>query len=835
MTPPKRRRSQAPSPITNLGDAEVLSEVDYLHLVLDNRAIERDDLARQIAERNTQLAQMHDSTSWRVTKGLRLASHTLTTEIAPRLVRALQQNPRLGALMRKYRPSIVPVDPVKGGDNATVAESGPDTTSEAAVDELDIEPYLKWVREYDTKIDEGAIRNFTDRLTLQPTITIVMPTYNSPIVYLREAIESVRAQIYPKWELCIVDDGSTTPEVLDVINEYVAKDARIVAHLRPETGNIATATNDGIAMATGDYVAFLDHDDLLRPHSLSWVVATINAHPNAVVLYSDEDKLTSDGRRFSPYFKPDFDPILLLAQNYMTHLFVVRRAELLALRGQRTGLDGSQDWDLALRITEAVREDQIIHIPVILYHWRMIAGSTAIRVQLKPAAQRAGMTAVEEALKRRGMQARLEPVLQDAYHLVHFIPATTPHVAIIIPTRNHVDLLAQCLSSLEITDYPDYEVVIINNESDEPETLSFLEEVATRPRHRVLDYPHPFNYAAMHNWAIGQINADLICMLNNDTEAMNPSWLTEMVGMSMYDNIAAVGALLWFPDHTVQHAGVVLGINGEAGHRYKLSSDDQYGHGGRIMLAQRLSAVTGAAMLASKAAYEQVGGFDEGFTVSLNDIDLCLKLSQAGYHIGYTPAAQLIHHESKSRGMDTEPTKKGRYGTEVIRYWHKWAPQILSDPYHNPNASIDDVGCGAAWPPRVDVPWLPFYRGVELPCPRPARYFPSNPIVLEPGAKIECRLDLPNGIDHTIDRVVIWAMETEPYATTPHRIWIEDSSAPTVPSWLHLDPITIPLDPTSKPGDTITIGHEGTTPLLIEAVTIDRDLNLRLRVEQRLH
>jgi len=830
MTPRPRHKPKTPSPIVHLGDAQVLSEVDYLHLVLDNRTIERDDLARQIAERNAQLAEMHNSTSWRVTKGLRIASHKLTTDIAPRVLAASQRNARLDTLVRKFRPSMVTTDSTKTTDSATVVPPIRDT--EAEVDEFDIEPYLKWVREYDSVIDESAIRAYTARLALQPAISIVMPTYNSPIVYLREAIESVLAQIYPKWELCIVDDGSTTPEVLEVIDEYAKADERIVAHLRPETGNIATATNDGIAMATGDYVAFLDHDDLLRPHSLSWVVATINQHPNSVVLYSDEDKLTPDGRRFSPYFKPDFDPLLLLAQNYMTHLFVVRRAELLAIRGQRTGLDGSQDWDLALRITEAVREDQIRHIPAILYHWRMIEGSTAVRVQLKPDAQRAGLQAVEEALERRGIDARLEPVLEASYHLVHFIPTTTVHVAIVIPTRNHADILAQCLESLEITDYPDYEVVIINNESDEAETLALLEEVATRPRHRVLHYPHPFNYAAMHNWAIGQIDAELICMLNNDTEAINSSWLTEMVGMSMHDNIAAVGALLWFPDHTVQHAGVVLGINGEAGHRYKLSSDDEYGHGGRIMLAQRLSAVTGAAMLVSKSAYNEVGGFDEMFTVSLNDIDLCLKLSQAGYHIGYTPAAQLIHHESKSRGMDTDPTKKGRYGREVIRYWHKWAPQILNDPYHNPNASIDDVGCGAAWPPRVDVPWLAFYRGVELPCPRPARYFPSNPVLLEPGAEIECRIDLPVGVENTIDRVVIWAMETEPYAMNPHRIWIKESSAPTVPSWLHLDPITIPLIPTSQRGDIITLRHEGTTSLLVEAVTIDRDLNLRLRIEQ---
>ncbi|MEX6430070.1 glycosyltransferase family 2 protein [Ferrimicrobium acidiphilum] len=829
MTPSQRRVRPAPSKVTELRGAQVLSEVDYLHLVLDNRTIERDDLGRQIAERNAQLAQMHASTSWRVTKGLRLLSQGVKSQVVPRLAGELQRNPQLGALARRLR--LVDDNPATTIERVSTAGVQSDLSADE-IDELDIEPYLKWVREYDSVIDEGAIHAYTARLSLQPTISIVMPTYNSPIVYLREAIESVRSQIYANWQLCIVDDGSITPEVHEVINEYVAADHRIVAHFRTHTGNIAAATNDGIAMAIGDYVAFLDHDDLLRPHSLAWVVATINEHPDAVVLYSDEDKLTWDGRRFSPYFKPDFDPLLLLAQNYMTHFFVARRSELWQIGGLRVGLDGAQDWDLALRITEVVREDQIRHIPAILYHWRMIEGSTAIRVQLKPEAMHAGTRAVEEALERRGIDARLELVLNESYHLVHFKPTGTPHVAIVIPTRNHGDLLEQCLRSLESTNYPDYEVIVINNESDEPEMLALLAQIASRQRHRVFDYPHPFNYAAMHNWAIAQIDADYICMLNNDTEVLNASWLTDMVGLAQQDNIAAVGALLWYPDHTVQHAGVVLGINGEAGHRYKLSRDNEYGHGGRIVLAQRLSAVTGAAMLVSKAAFDKVEGFDEEFTVSLNDIDLCLQLTEAGYHIGYTPAAQLIHHESKSRGMDTEPSKKGRYGTEVIRYWHKWAPRILNDPYHNPNASIDDVGCGAAWPPRVRVPWLASSVGVELPCPRPARYFPSNPILLEPGAKIECRLDIPSGVLTSLDRVTIWAMETKPYATDPHRLWIGESTTATIPSWLHLDPVRIALVSSAAHAPaSITLRHEGKTPLLIEAVTINRQLALRVGVE----
>ena len=834
MTPAKRKTPTTSAMVTRTVDAQPISEVDYLHLVLDNRTIERDDLARQIDERNAQLAEMLGSTSWRLTKGLRQLSTGLRSEVIPRLSEELGRSQRLVTLTEKYVPSVGARLNLSNKNRAAASTNqalfieGDEDEDE----ELDIEPYLRWVREFDETVDEDAIRSYTAQLSYQPTISIVMPTYNSPIVYLREAIESVRHQLYPNWQLCIVDDGSLVSEVREVIAEYVEADDRIIAHFRTHTGNIAAATNDGIQMATGDYVGFLDHDDLLRPHTLSWVVATLNQYPDSVVLYSDEDKLTETGQRYSPYFKPDFDPILLLAQNYMTHFFVVRREELNQVGGQRTGLDGSQDWDLALRITETVREDQIRHIPVILYHWRMIAGSTAIRVQLKPEAMRAGTQAVEEALDRRGLPAHLEPVLDDAYHLVHFEPTGTPHVAIVIPTRNHGDLLEQCLKSLEITDYPDYEVVIINNESDEPETLKLLEEIRNRPHHRVLDYPHPFNYAAMHNWAIAQIDAAYICMLNNDTEAINASWLTDMVGMCSHDRIAAVGAKLWYPDHTIQHAGVILGINGEAGHRYKMAKDHEIGHGGRIMLAQRLSAVTGAAMLVSKAAYDEVGGFDEEFTVSLNDIDLCLKLGEAGYHIGYCPAAELIHHESKSRGMDTEPAKKGRYGTEVIRYWKKWAPKILNDPYHNPNASIDDIGCGAAWPPRVKLPWLENLLGIELPCPRPARYFPSNPIVLEPGGEIECNLILPDQLGNVIDQVTFWAMEIEPYAIEAHAFSIDETTIDAVPSWLHFDPVSIRLEhPISSPA-RIRLHHKGDTPILVEAVTIDGALTLRARVGQ---
>ncbi len=827
MTPPRRRARTRPSEITALSDAEPMSEVEFLHLLLDNRTIERDDLANQLSTRSSQLNELLGSSSWRITKGVRQLSTVLKRDVAPRVAEELRRNPRLLPLLDRLRPGITE-------RLAPTPVPAPPTHADSERLEIVNGPYLEWVERYDTHIDEAAIRSYLTTLKHQPIISIIMPTFNPPIAYLREAIESVRYQIYSNWQLCIVDDASTNPEVREVIAEYVARDRRIVADYRSTTGNISTATNDGIARAIGDYVGFLDHDDMLRPHSLAWVVATINEYPDTAIMYSDEDKLTWDDRRFSPYFKPDFDPLLLLAQNYMTHFFVARRTELRQVGGLRVGLDGSQDWDLALRLTEAVEEYQIRHIPAILYHWRMIEGSTAIRVQLKPEAMGAGRKAVEEAISRRSLSATLEPVSEGAYNLVHFQPSGNPRVAIVIPTRNHADLLSQCLDSLEITDYPNYEVVVINNESDEPETLELLAEVSKRPNNRVLDYPHPFNYAAMHNWAIAQIDADYVCMLNNDTEAINASWLTDMVGLAQQDNIAAVGALLWYPDETIQHCGVILGINGEAGHRYKLSDKTAIGHGGRILLAGRLSAVTGAAMLVSKLAFDEVGGLDEEFTVSLNDIDLCLKFTEAGYHIGYTPAAQLIHHESKSRGMDTEPTKKERYGTEVIRYWQKWAPRILHDPYHNPNASIDDVGCGAAWPPRGRVPWLDYFDGVELPTPRPARYFPVNPILLEPGGEIDCKLQIPTGVLEFIDRITLWVLETEPYAIEPHYFSIGDSTkASAVPSWLHLGPITIDVDRIIGRSSSLRLRHDGETPVLIEAVNLFGRSSLRIKVEQR--
>ncbi|KJE77244.1 glycosyltransferase family 2 protein [Ferrimicrobium acidiphilum] len=821
MTPPKRRRAVIPSTITRTSHAQALSEVEYLHLVLDNRAIERDDLARQLSTRSAQLAEVLASTSWQLTKGVRSLSAIVKRDVVPRLAAEARRNPKLPSLLDRIRPGL-------GG---RLIDQPPSQHGSTEEEKLDIESYLAWVREYDNEIDEPAIRSYLRGLTYQPVVSIVMPTFNSPPEYVREAIESVRSQIYPNWQLCIVDDASTEPMVRQIIDEYTQVDQRIISHMRVETGNIAAATNDGFAMATGEYVGLLDHDDLLRPHSLAWVVATLNQHPDTAILYSDEDKLTPDGRRYSPYFKPDFDPLLLLAQNYMTHFFVVRKVELDQVGGQRLGFDGSQDWDLALRLTEIVDESQIQHIPAILYHWRMATGSTAIKVQLKPQAMANGMRAVAEAIERRRLPATIEPVAEDAYHLIHFRPVGNPKVSIIIPTRNHADLLSQCLESLAITDYPNYEIVIINNESDEQETLTLLEEVKSRPRHRVLDYPHPFNYAAMHNWAISQVEADYICMLNNDTEAINPSWLTEMVGLCQQDKMAAVGALLLYPDNTVQHCGITLNVIGEPGHRYKYSERGATGPNGQIVLTQRLSAVTGAAMVVSRTAFQAINGFDEQFAISLNDIDLCLRFIQAGYHVGYSPAAQLIHHESASRGTDAEPSKRQRHGTEVIRYWQKWAPQILNDPFHNPNISISDVDGGLAWPPRVRIPWLDSCRSIELPCPDPARYFPSTPILLEPDGDLECRLSIPEGTVTEIDSVTIWVMETEPKANWVHQFSINGESAKSTPSWLHLDPVTIKAHEGVLKAP-LNLRHNGPTPVLVEALSIDTRSSLRVTLRQ---
>lgn len=567
--------------------------------------------------------------------------------------------------------------------------------------------YGEWMRQYDTlnDADRADIQLHMVTFAKPVTFSVVMPTYNTPENFLRKAIESVLGQIYPLWELCIADDASTFPHVRQVLEEYARKDPRIKVVFRRQNGHMSAASNSALDLATGDYVALLDHDDALSEHALYWVAAEIVSYPDAELIYSDEDKMDEKGRRCDPYFKPDWNPELLLGQNYINHLGVYKRERVERLGGFRLGYEGSQDWDLLLRFTDDLAPEKIRHIPAVLYHWRMLVNSTASDLSAKPYVVDAAKKAIAEALQRREQIFVLDNTCNGMFHLPRFAIINNPLVSIIIPTRNGLEDLRKCLDSLHLTDYSQVEFLIIDNQSDDQNTLAYLSELSKRPNHRVLPYSYPFDYAALHNWAVPQARGEVLCLLNNDTEVITPSWLSEMVAQAMRKGVGAVGAKLLYPDGTLQHGGVVLGLGGIAGHAHKTMDGNNWGLFGRGGVIQDVSAVTAACLVMQKRHWEHVGGMAAELTVAFNDVDLCLRLRDAGLRNIWLPQSVLYHHESKSRGSDVHPEKLRRFALEHAYMQWRWGAILKRDPAYNPNLTLDREDFSLAWPPRVQHPW----------------------------------------------------------------------------------------------------------------------------------
>lgn len=561
--------------------------------------------------------------------------------------------------------------------------------------------YADWVRRFDT-LDESS-HNWGARasaLPMRPLISVLVPVYNTPERWLRRCLDSVLKQAYPHWELCIADDASPTPHVKRVLREYADRDDRIRVVRRGENGHISAASNSALALAKGEYVVFLDHDDELRPHALLEIAEAINQQPALEVVYSDEDKIDEKGRRFQPYFKPDWNPQLLLSQNYLCHLTAIRTERVRGVGGFRTGFEGSQDHDLFLRCCRDLPEERINHIPKVLYHWRAIEGSTALERDAKDYASLAGARAVREHVSSvEG--ARVEELPHGHYRVRWPLPSPAPKVSIIIPTRDKVDLLRKCVESLfERTKYADFECIVVNNQSSELSTLRYLHDIADRPGIRVLDYDAPFNYSKINNWAAEHAQGSVLCLLNNDIEIIAEDWLEEMVSHAVRPDTGAVGAMLYYPDGTIQHAGVILGVGGVANHAYLNQPAGHPGHGGRALVAQNLSAVTGACMVVRRPVYFEVGGLDERLSVAFNDIDFCLRLLEAGYRNVWTPHAELIHHESATRGSDDSKEKRERFVAEADFMHARWDGMLQSDPAYNPNLALDDCSAAFAYPPR---------------------------------------------------------------------------------------------------------------------------------------
>ncbi len=516
-----------------------------------------------------------------------------------------------------------------------------------------------------------------------------MPVRDPNIDHLALAIASVEAQLYPNWELCIADDKSTNPAILQFLADYASHSKRVHLVRLENRGYIAGTTNAAIAIARGDFLAFLDHDDELTPDALLEVAALLNDHPDTDLIYTDHDVLGPDNLRQFPSFKPDWSPELLLSYMYFGHLKVYRASLVRSVDGLRAGFEGSADYDLALRLTE--RTQQIRHIPKIVYHWRAAPSSMARSSENKPQSFDAGRKALQEALSRRGIKGFAEqPTFAERAKLglykIRFKDTTNLPVTIIIPTRDKLNLLRSCISSIEQkTTHRRYEILIIDNESRDPETRSYLAHCP----HRVLPFENSgvFNFAAMMNFGVEHSHTEYFVLLNNDTLVVNAEWLDELIGYGELPGVGAVGAKLLYPDGRIQHAGVILGTHGLTGHAFqpRLDTDDMLEYQAYAHVARNYLAVTAACMLSRKTLFKEMGGFNErDLKVAWNDVDYCLRLREKGYRVVFNPYATLFHLESQSRGEHKDPA-------EIYYMMKHWRHYIDHDPFYNPNLSLLDA------------------------------------------------------------------------------------------------------------------------------------------------
>lgn len=552
--------------------------------------------------------------------------------------------------------------------------------------------YEAWLARH--KVDKRTLRRQKHSAFAQkPLISIVIPLYCTPLPYLKELLESVRRQSYENWQLCLAD-GSPDDKAKEFIEKHYGREKRIVYRKLEENGGISANTNEAVALAAGEYLMLCDHDDTLEPDALYEIVKAIN-DTGADVLYTDEDKVSMDGRHyFDPNFKPDFNLFRLRENNYICHIFVVKKSLTDETGLLRSEFDGAQDFDFILRCCE--KAQKITHIPKVLYHWRCHMDSTAADPSSKAYAYEAGRKAVREHYQRLGIDAKVEMTERPGWYRSHVKVQGNPLISVIIPNKDHTDDLELCLFSMtRKSTYRNYEILIVENNSEKEETFEYYRKLPDRyPKARVLTWEKEFNYSAINNFAAKEAKGEYLLFLNNDVEILTPDWMEEMLQNCQQENVAAVGAKLYYPDDTIQHAGVVLGLGGIAGHIMCRASKEDPGYFGRMISVQEISAVTAACMMVKKSDFDAVGGLDETFQVAFNDIDLCMKFRAAGKKIIFTPYAELYHYESKSRGLEDTPEKQFRFDKEVKRFQEKWAQQLeMEDPYYSPNLSVTEGNC----------------------------------------------------------------------------------------------------------------------------------------------
>lgn len=526
-------------------------------------------------------------------------------------------------------------------------------------------------------------------------ISVLTPLWNTPENFLREMIESVQAQTYQNWELCLADGSDDAHAYVgEICREYAKKDRRIVYKKLEKNGGIAENTNRCLEMATGEYVAPFDHDDLLHPCVLYEYVKVIN-EKDADYIYCDEATFKNGdvNQMITMHFKPDYAIDNLRANNYICHFSMFDKKLLEGTELYRTKFDGSQDHDMILRLTDKARN--VVHVPKLLYYWRQHAGSVSSGVEAKPYVVESARGAVADHLRRHGFSnfkitstRAFETIFKITYEIIG-----EPKISIIIPNKDHVEDLRRCITSIiEKSTYDNYEIIVVENNSETREIFAYYEELANNPAVKIITYKGDFNYSAINNLGVSEASGEYVLLLNNDIQIITVNWMEELLMYAQRPDVGAVGAKLYYPDKTIQHAGVVIGLGAHrtAGHVHYRQKRENLGYMGRLCYAQNMSAVTGACLLVKKALYEEAGGLDESFAVSLNDVDFCLKLRRLGYLNVFTPFAEAYHYESASRGSDMTGEAAARYNDESARFREKWKAELeAGDPYYNPNFSLD--------------------------------------------------------------------------------------------------------------------------------------------------
>jgi len=531
------------------------------------------------------------------------------------------------------------------------------------------------------------IRGFAQK----PLFSIVMPVYNPRVDLFTKAIDSVIGQIYEYWELCIADDNSTDPEIKEVLEKYCTVDERIKVVYREQNGHISRASNSALELATGEYAVLMDHDDILRADALYEMARVINVKGGADLIYSDEDKIDEWGLHSDPHFKPDWCPENLLSRNYLGHVCAFKTAQLRDVGAWREGYEGSQDYDLVLRYTEIY--NKVIHIPEVLYHWRIHSESAAMSEAVKPYAYRAAQMALTEAMARRGMEATVDFLDSFRGYSIRFgLQNKNAKVSIIIPSKNKADLLRKCLRSIEKkSSYRNFEIILIDNKSDQKDFFALVKQYTKQNAvtFKCVQDHEAFNFSRLINLGRKNATGDFLVLLNNDTEVISPDWLEAMMEHTQRKHIGVAGAKLLYDNDTIQHAGVIIGLGGAAGHVLVGEDRDGPGYFNYVNMLNTYSAVTGACFMVRTSVFDEVGGFDESFGTEYNDVDFCLKVMEAGYHNLYVPHCELYHYESMSRGhphSTNESYKK--HVKEVNLFRKKWKKYVENDPCYNPNLSL---------------------------------------------------------------------------------------------------------------------------------------------------